>query len=77
MLLYKYAGINFTASIIIVFKLTIFNYYIFYVSQPPDTFKEVANCVKYKIKLKQSNFERKAKTIFSEFWNASCYRKCE
>ena len=36
---------------IIVFKLTMFNYYC--VSQPPDTFKKVANCVNYKIKLKQ------------------------
>jgi hypothetical protein len=33
------------------------------VSQPPDTFKKVANCVSYKIKLKQSNFERNAITI--------------
>ena len=47
---------------IIVFKLTIFNYYCG-VSQPPDTFKKVANCVNYKIKRKQSNFERNAKKI--------------
>jgi hypothetical protein len=45
-LLCKY-GVNFSASMIIVFKLTIFNYY-FCVSQPPDTFKKVANCVNYK-----------------------------
>jgi hypothetical protein len=47
---------------IIVFKLTIFNYY--FISQPPDRFNKVDNCVNYKIKLKQSNFERNAKTIF-------------
>jgi hypothetical protein len=41
---------------IIVFKLTIFNYYIC-VSQPSDAFKKVANSVNRKIKLKQSNFE--------------------
>ena len=61
-MLYEY-GVNFTASMIIVFKLTIFNYYILCVSQPPDTFKKVANCANYKIKLKQSNFERNAKKI--------------
>jgi hypothetical protein len=36
---------------------------LFCVSQPPDTFKKIANCVNYKIKLKQSNFERNAKNI--------------
>jgi hypothetical protein len=33
------------------------------VSQPPDTFKKIANCGNYKIKLRQSNFERNAKNI--------------
>jgi hypothetical protein len=33
------------------------------VSQPPDTFTKVANCVNYKIKIKQSDFERNAKKI--------------
>jgi hypothetical protein len=37
---------------------------LFYVSQPPDTFKKVANCVNYKIKLKLSNFERRKPKIF-------------
>jgi hypothetical protein len=43
---------------------------LFCVSQPPDTFKKVANCVNYKIKLKQSNFERNAKNIlgFEHFY---------
>jgi hypothetical protein len=63
-LVYKH-GVNFTASMIIVFKLTIFNYNLFCVSQPPDTFKKVANCVSYKIKLKQNNFERNAEKILS------------
>ena len=36
---------------------------LFCVSQPPDTFKKVADCANYKIKLKQSNFERNAKKI--------------
>jgi hypothetical protein len=45
-LLHKY-GVNFTASampsMMIVFKLPLFG-----VSQPPDTFKKVANCLNYK-----------------------------
>ena len=56
----KSLRVNFTASMIIVFKLTIFNCN---GSQPPDTFEKIANCVNNKIKLKQSNFERNAKTI--------------
>jgi hypothetical protein len=36
------------------------------VSQPPDAFKKVANCVNYKVKLKQSNFERNASIITRE-----------
>ena len=41
--------------------MIIFNYY--FELQPPDTFKKVANCVNFKINLKQSNFERNAKMI--------------
>jgi hypothetical protein len=33
------------------------------VHRPPDTFKKVPKCVNYKIKQKQSNFERNAKKI--------------
>ena len=53
------------ASWIIVFKLTIFYYYFVFRNRHADsyTFKKIANCVHYKIKLKQSNFERSAKTI--------------
>jgi hypothetical protein len=36
---------------------------LFCVSQPPDTFKKIADCVNYKIKLKQSNFERNTEII--------------
>ena len=36
---------------------------LFYVSQPADAFKKVANCINYRIKLKQSNFESNAKKI--------------
>ena len=47
---------------IIVCKLTIFNYYFVFLYR--DTFKKLAiNCVNYKIKLKQSNFERNVKKI--------------
>ena len=53
-------GVNFTVSMVIVFDNIEL---LFCVSQPPDTFKKVANCVNYKIKLKQSNFERNAKKI--------------
>ena len=44
------------------------------VSQPPDTFRKVANCVNYNIKLKQSNFERNAKNIlgFEHFASQIC-----
>jgi uncharacterized membrane protein len=55
-------GVNFTASMIIVFKLTIFNYYFVFLNRQIQ-FEKVANCVNYKIKLKQSNFERNAKKI--------------
>jgi hypothetical protein len=51
-------GVNFTASMIIVFKLTMFKLTIIFC-----VFKKVANCVNYKIKLKQSNFERNGKKI--------------
>jgi hypothetical protein len=61
--LYTY-GVNFTVSMIIVFKKIDNIWLLFYVSQPPDTFKKVSNCVNYKIKRKQSNFERNAKKIF-------------
>jgi hypothetical protein len=60
-LLYKY-GINFTASMIIVFKLTILNYYFEFLNRQIHL-KRLLNCVNYKIKLKQSNFERNAKNI--------------
>ena len=43
---------------IIVFKLTIFN-----VLNRQIHFKKVVNCVNYKMRLKQSNFERNAKKI--------------
>ena len=36
-------------------------------------FKKVANCVNYKIKVKQSNFERNAKNIFGTFYVCWCY----
>ncbi len=39
----------------------IFNYY--FVSQLSDTTKNVANCINWKLKLKQSNFKRNAKKI--------------
>jgi hypothetical protein len=58
---------------IIVLKLTIFNYYFV---QPPDTFKKVANCVNYKTKkLKQSNFERNTKKIldFEEHFSSQIH----
>jgi hypothetical protein len=42
--------------------LTIFNYYFVFLNRQKH-FKKVANCVNYKIKLKQSNFERNAKKI--------------
>ena len=61
-LLYKH-GVNFTASMIIVFKLTIFNYYFVFLKR--QIRKKVANCVSYKIKLKQNNFERNAEKILS------------
>jgi hypothetical protein len=38
--------------------------YLACVSQP-SYIKKVASCVNYKVKLKQSNFEKNAKTIFS------------
>jgi hypothetical protein len=60
-LLKKY-GVNFTASLIIAFKLTIFYYYFMFLNRQMHL-KKVANCVKYKLKLKQSNFERYAKKI--------------
>jgi hypothetical protein len=50
---------------------------LFYVSQLPDTFKKVANCVNYKIKLKQSNFERNAKKILGFEHFASQIREIE
>ena len=56
-------GVNFTASMLIVFISVDNIQLLFCVSQPPDAFKKVANCVNYKIKLKQSNFERNAKKI--------------
>jgi ABC-type transport system involved in Fe-S cluster assembly fused permease/ATPase subunit len=70
-LLYKY-GVNFTA--LIVFKLTICNYYFVFLNLHTDTFKKVANCVNYKTKLKQSNFERNAKNIsgFEHFSSQIC-----
>ena len=53
----------FTATMMILFKLTIFNYYFVFLNCQISTFKKVASCVNYKIKPKQSNFERNAKTI--------------
>ncbi len=35
-----------------------------FVSQPSDTTENIANCINYRIKLKQSNSERNAK----RFW---------
>ena len=52
-------GVNFTASMIIVFQLTIFNYFMFLNHQIDR--KKVANCVNYEIKLKRSNLERNVK----------------
>jgi hypothetical protein len=40
------------------FKLTISVNYYFVFRNPPDRFKKVANCVNYKIKLEQGDFER-------------------
>ena len=51
-------GVNFTALMIIVFKLIISVNYYFVFRNPPDRFKKVANCVNYKIKLEQGDFER-------------------
>jgi hypothetical protein len=50
---------------IIVFKLTIFNYYFVFLNRQIHSkiFQKVANCLNYKIKLKQSKFERNAKKI--------------
>ena len=39
-LLYKY-GVNFTASMIIVFKLTIFNYYFVFLNREPIHLKRL------------------------------------
>ena len=49
-----------------IFKLTVLKFNYVSVSQPPDTYKKVANCVNYKIKLKQKNFNSplKNKTFF-------------
>jgi hypothetical protein len=50
---------------VIVFKLTIFNYYFVFLNHHDRGYKlkKVVNCVNYKIKVKQSNFERNAKKI--------------
>jgi hypothetical protein len=45
-----------------VLKLTISSL-LFCVFQPPDTFKKIADCVNYKVKLKQSKFARNTKII--------------
>jgi hypothetical protein len=42
-------------------KMTKFNYYFVFLNR--QTFKKDAYCVNYKIKLKQSHFERNAKKI--------------
>ena len=38
---------------------------LFHVSQPLHAYKKVVNCMNYKIKQKQSDFERNAKKILS------------
>ena len=62
---------------ITVFKVTSLTCNIellFCVSQQPDTFRKVIKCVYYKIKLKQSHFERNAKKIlgFEHFSSQIC-----
>ena len=55
------------------FDFVFTNFFLLFVSQPSDTTKIVTNCINYRKKLKQSNFEKNAK----QFWVLNAfYHKC-
>ena len=71
-------GVDFTASEIIVFKLRIFNYYFsVFLNHQIHLKRLLLAWVSYKIKLKQSNFERNAKKILGYEQSSSQMRDIE